>query len=253
MARRPLTARSVAASTLLGVDPPRLPVRTLVRTGELFGIAPGAVRTALSRMVSAGEVEADDGWYRLTGPLLARQERQIESRRGSPRAWDGTWEIAVVTADSRPAPERADLRRALHQLRLSEVRVGVWARPDNLDADRLRSARAVRDAQCVHVIGARTDGFDAATLWALHGWTATAHALREEMAGLLPRLADDEPDALAPAFETAAAVLRHLQADPLLPAALVPAGWPGAELRAEYDTFEAQFRRLHRHWVRRLS
>ena len=35
----------------------------------LFGIAEGTVRTALSRMAAAGEVEADDGWYRLSGRL----------------------------------------------------------------------------------------------------------------------------------------------------------------------------------------
>ena len=39
---RPLTARSVVASTLLGTDPPRLPVAFLVRTGALFGLAEGS-------------------------------------------------------------------------------------------------------------------------------------------------------------------------------------------------------------------
>ena len=38
---RPLTARSVIASTLLGVDPPRLPTQALVRSGELFGLSEG--------------------------------------------------------------------------------------------------------------------------------------------------------------------------------------------------------------------
>ena len=35
---RPLSARSVIASTLLGMPTPRLPVRLLVRSGELFVI-----------------------------------------------------------------------------------------------------------------------------------------------------------------------------------------------------------------------
>ena len=63
--RRALTARSVIASTLLGVDPPRLPTLALVRSGELFGLSEGATRTALSRMAAAGEVEADGTGYRL--------------------------------------------------------------------------------------------------------------------------------------------------------------------------------------------
>lgn len=45
-----------------------------------------------------------------------------------------------------------------------------------------------------------------------------------------------------------AAVLRHLLADPLLPAELLPADWPGTRLRARYDDFDRDYRRaLHEH------
>ena len=47
---------------------------------------------------------------------------------------------------------------------------------------------------------------------------------------------------LAPGFELSAAVLRHLQADPLLPAELLPADWPGALLRSTYDGWDARYR-----------
>ena len=77
----PLTARSVVASNLLGVDPPRLPAAALVACGELFGLRPGATRTALSRMTAAGEVVAEDGHYALAGPLLERHARQQQARR----------------------------------------------------------------------------------------------------------------------------------------------------------------------------
>src|SRR5580704_14249700 len=89
---RPLTARSVLASTLLGVDPPELPVSYLVRLGALFGINENRARVALSRMVSSGEVTTDgDGRYRLTGHLLERQQRQAVSRSGHTQAWSGSW------------------------------------------------------------------------------------------------------------------------------------------------------------------
>ena len=68
--RRPLTARSVIASTLLGVDPPRLPALALVRSGELFGLREGATRTALSRMAANGEVVADGRLVVATVPLI---------------------------------------------------------------------------------------------------------------------------------------------------------------------------------------
>ncbi|TDD84429.1 PaaX domain-containing protein, C- domain protein, partial [Actinomadura rubrisoli] len=123
---RPLTARSVVLSTLLGVHPPRLPARYLVRAGELFGIAEGTIRVALSRMVTSGDLVQTDGMYGLSARLLARQTRQDESRLPHTRPWDGAWEIAVITAERRPATERAALRQAMSALRLAELREGTW-------------------------------------------------------------------------------------------------------------------------------
>jgi phenylacetic acid degradation operon negative regulatory protein len=44
--------------------------------------------------------------------------------------------------------------------------------------------------------------------------------------------------------------LRHFQADPLLPDALLPARWPGPELRHEYDDFDRAYRAVLRRWLR---
>ncbi|TDC84405.1 PaaX domain-containing protein, C- domain protein, partial [Actinomadura sp. 7K507] len=129
---RPLTARSVVLSTLLGVHPPRLPARYLVRVGDLFGIAEGTIRVALSRMVAAGDLVQSGGTYSLTERLLERQARQDESRLPPAQPWDGTWEIAVITAERRPAADRAALRHAMSALRLAELREGTWLRPANL-------------------------------------------------------------------------------------------------------------------------
>jgi len=133
MERKALTARSVLASTLLGLDPPVLAVGVLVETAALFGISEGSARTALSRMAAAGEVVADGGRYRLTGRLLDRQRRQDEGRRPGLRRWNGRWRMAIVTGGRRSAADRAELRTALARLRLAEWREGVWLRPDNLD------------------------------------------------------------------------------------------------------------------------
>ncbi|MEU2359506.1 PaaX family transcriptional regulator C-terminal domain-containing protein [Streptomyces noursei] len=232
LALRPLTARSVVLSTLLGHHPPRLPVRALVRVGELFGIAEGTVRVALSRMVAAGDLRQQDGGYALTARLLARQARQDESRTPRTRSWDGAWEIAVVTADgSRPPAERTALRQAMAGLRLGELREGSWLRPANLD----RPRPAVTTAQCTWFTGA-PDGDPAALargLWDLAGWAAHA---RDLLAAL------DRAATPAERFTVAAAVLRHLLTDPLLPEPLLPDTWPGAALRSRYDAFEAEFR-----------
>jgi phenylacetic acid degradation operon negative regulatory protein len=245
-----LTARSVLASVLLGTDPPWLPTSLLVRTAGLFGISEGTARTALSRMVSAGEAVAEGGGYRLAGRLVARQARQAASRHPQPRRWDGTWEVAIVDGEgSRSAVDRAALRDALRSLRLVELREGAWARPDNLDPDRSPEARAVAGEQCRWWRGSVPDPLpDPGDLWDLAGWATTADALRADMAGLLGALEAGRPDGLADGFVTSAAVLRHLQADPLLPTELLPAGWPGTALRAEYDRYDAAYRSVLRGW-----
>lgn len=243
----PLTARSVVASTLLGTDPPVLPGRVLVRAAALFGISEGAARVALSRMVSGGELTADDGVYRLSGArLLERQARQTESRRAETGGWGGRWMLAVVTAERREAADRAELRERLTVARLAELREGVWARPDNLQVE----WPAVVLEHCTIVTDASIDQSLVAHLWDLDAWSARAESLRRDMSGLMRPLDRRDTSALAPGFVTSAAVLRHLQADPLLPIALLPARWPGDALRDEYDEFDAAYRRVLRAWFR---
>jgi phenylacetic acid degradation operon negative regulatory protein len=248
----PLAARSVLASVLLGTDPPWLPTPLLVRTGVLFGINEGTVRTALSRMTAAGEAVPERGGYRLVGRLVERQARQAASRRADVRTWDGTWVLASIDGEEARSPaDRAALRTALTTLRLAELREGLWGRPDNLDAERSPQARAVADAWCTQWRGARPEPTpDVVALWDLEPWRAEASGLSRTMAALLDRLDAGEVDALAEGFVTSAAVLRLFQHDPLLPPALLPSGWPGRELRREYERFDLAYRAALRAWFR---
>jgi len=234
----PLTARSVLASTLLGADPPELPVAYLVSMASLFGINENRARVALSRMAGSGEAVTDGGGrYRLAGHLVERQQRQATSRAGVTVEWPGGWHVAVVTTAGSSAETRADRRRALARARLAELREGVWLRPDNLALalpDRLAGDVVVL-TRCVPAGG---DAALAQRLWDLPGWAAAADAFRARLAALPPRTAAD----LAPGFVLSAAVLRHLVADPLLPAELLPRAWPGARLRRDYDDWDGRYR-----------
>src|SRR5258708_27066740 len=98
----PLTARSVALSTLLGYHPPALPVSALVKVGELFGITDRATRVALTRMVKDGEVTVANGVYRLSERLLRRQAEHDGLTSPPTRRWPGGWAMAVVTSTTRP-------------------------------------------------------------------------------------------------------------------------------------------------------
>ncbi len=241
----PLTARSVLASALLGEEPPQLPVSHLVHLAGLFGINENRARVALSRMAAAGEVTTDgSGRYRLAGHLLARRDRQVTSRQGGTGPWDGSWRMVVVTASGQAADDRAARRRSLGLARLAEQREGVWLRPDNIvlqpdpagDPDLMvYSATPEADPRTL-----------AAALWDLDGWVRTAARLEAEMADLPPT----DPGDLAPGFVLSATVLRHLQADPLLPADLLPESWPGTALRRAYEGWDARYRRVLRRWGR---
>jgi len=252
---RPLTARSVLASTLLGTDPPRLPVSFLVRTCALFGLAEGTVRTALSRMVAAGEVVRDgDGSYSLTGELIGRQERQQRSRAAVTRDWSGRWRLAVVAPGARPAAERVELRRLMERLRYAEQRDGVWLRPDNLARSPELEAAVDELGRCTWFVADpelpldHSDADLAAALWDLDAWAQRADELRRSMHSLLGELESGERESLAPGFVLSAAVLRHFVADPLLPRELTPRDWPGPALRREYDRYDTLFRRRLREW-----
>jgi phenylacetic acid degradation operon negative regulatory protein len=247
--RKALTARSVLASVLLGTDPPWLPTALLVRTTALFGIAEGTTRTALSRMTTNGEVVGERNGYRLAGRLVARQARQLASRRAEVGDWDGAWDLLVVTGEgARAATDRAALRGALRTLRMVELREGAWGRPDTLDPERSPDARQVAARWCTHWQGARPDPSPSTDGWELDTWARDAEVLRSDLAELVDPLEAGDTAALAEGFVTSAAVLRHLQADPLLPSELLPSRWPGPALRSDYERFDAAYRRVLRDW-----
>jgi phenylacetic acid degradation operon negative regulatory protein len=241
--RTSLTARSVLASTMLGVDPPELPVSYLVRMASLFGINENRARVALSRMVASGEATTGgDGRYRLSGHLLGRQRRQDASRGGTSGPWSGSWHVVLVTTAGSTAEVRGHRRRALTLARLGEVREGAWARPDNLPLD-----LGVDVGGDVVVMNGAVPGNPAglaARLFDLPGWALRAEELMAAMSAL--RVGRSE---LAVGFELSAAVLRHFQADPLLPPALLPDSWPGRRLRSAYDAWDLEYRRVLAEWA----
>ncbi|MHB8245727.1 MAG: PaaX domain-containing protein, C- domain protein [Acidimicrobiales bacterium] len=239
-----MTARSVIASTLLGTEPPELPVAYLVHVASLFGLSENRVRVALSRMVQVGELTSEvRGRYRLAGQLLQRQRRQGASRQGRTRRWGGEWHVVMVMAAGSSADVRSDRRRLLARSRLGELREGVWTRPDNLDLELPPSM----DDAVLRFTGRPGPEVDelglVRSLFLLDNWALRAVELLAELQDLPLR-----PDDLAPGFVLSAAVLRHLQADPLMPAELLPTTWPGGELRRAYDDWDRRYRAVLAEW-----
>jgi phenylacetic acid degradation operon negative regulatory protein len=179
-------------------------------------------------MVSAGDLIRSADGYRLSDRLLGRQRRQDDAMRPRVRAWRGYWHVLIVTSIGTQARTRAALRTTMHHKRFGELREGVWMRPDNLDLD-LEPDVAGR----VRVLRARDDtpAQLAGQLWDLPAWASTGHRLLDEMT-----TARDVPSR----FVVAAAMVRHLLTDPMLPAELVPPDWPGTRLRAAYHDFATE-------------
>ncbi len=236
---RPLTARSVILSILLGSHPPNLAVKTLVRAAEMFGVSEGTTRVALSRLAADGEVLSDGSRYRLSSRLVERQSDFYEGLHPGTRPWRGKWEVAIAGPDVQTAGERAAAGIRMARLRLAQLRPGVWARPDNLvrpwpedpGADVLRFEAVSRFDQPRPADVVRR-------LWDLDKWARDARML----AGAL-RDRTREPQQR---FVIAAAIVRHLQHDPMLPSSLLPAGWPGGQLRGMFSEYEDEYRGLLR-------
>ncbi|WP_193561297.1 PaaX family transcriptional regulator C-terminal domain-containing protein [Mycolicibacterium hodleri] len=223
-----LTARSVVLSVLLGAHPAWASASELIRLTADFGIREPTLRVALTRMVGAGDLVRSADGYRLSDRLLARQQRQDGALDPKLRRWDGTWTTLVITSVGIDAKSRATLRNTLHGKRFAELREGVWMRPANLDvelADDLRGRARVLRARDEDSAGL------AATLWDLPRWAQTGHALLGDMFGTAE---------VPTRFVVAAAMVRHLLADPVLPAELLPDDWPGSALRLAYHDFAAE-------------
>jgi phenylacetic acid degradation operon negative regulatory protein len=223
-----LTARSVVLSVLLGAHPAWASSSELITLTADFGIREPTLRVALTRMVGAGDLVRSADGYRLSDRLLARQRRQDEALNPRPRRWDGTWTTLVITSVGIDAKTRAALRVMLNDKRFAELREGVWMRPATLDVE-LGDQLGAR----VRVLSAR-DGDPsglAGRLWDLPAWARAGRGLLDDS-----REASDVPAR----FAAAAAIVRHLLTDPVLPPELLPGDWPGAALRQAYHDFAAE-------------
>jgi phenylacetic acid degradation operon negative regulatory protein len=205
-----MTARSVVLSVLLGAHPAWATASELIRLTADFDIREPTVRVTLTRMVSAGDLVRSDA----INPRL--------------RKWDGTWVTLVITSVGTDARTRAALRTTLQDKRFAELREGIWLRPGNLDAE-----LTVDVLDRVRVLHSRDDhpAELAARLWDLPKWVRIGRELLDEMA-----TATDIPGR----FIAAAAIVRHLLTDPVLPGELLPEDWPGHALRKAYTNFAAE-------------
>jgi phenylacetic acid degradation operon negative regulatory protein len=225
----PPTPKRLVLSLLSVPGVPEISVRQFTSWAALFDIDAAAMRVAIGRLVKAGLLcAAGRGVYRI-GPRgeslsrTARGWRQVEDRL---QDWRGEW-LLVHTAHLGRS-NRSALRAREQAMRLEglkPLRPELWCRPANyretLDATRLRLIPLGLPKEAVMLKAeALADDLaaEAAGLWPTveleAGYARLQWALADS-SSRLPRLALD--DAARESFLIGEAVIRSINADPLLP------------------------------------
>lgn len=240
---RPLNARSLVLSVLLGLPEPRLDTSALMKLADLFGIAPGTMRTALSRMAAGDDLVGTGGAYALAPRHAERKAAQDLGRTTPPGEWDGAWWIVAVTAPARGLAERRAFRAHMTNARMGELRPETWLRPANTDAPNLQpQARGGPSGSDAVVVRGPLAGGDSETLvlrlWDLGAIARRGADLVARLAASARRLERDGAPGVAAAMLVAADTVRFLREEPYLPPVLTPATWPVDELRHAYREFD---------------
>ena len=244
----PLNARSIVLSVLLGTHPPQMPVGRILEFTTLFELADGTVRTALSRMVAAGDLVNDDGIYRLAERLVERQAQQDAGRHDPPGPWEGTWWTGAVVSDRRTMTERREFRSRATGSRLGELRPDLWLRPANIAiASDLPDVVITRGPL---ITGNARDLV--ARLWDLGGLQHRSEIHRNALDNAAIQLGSGVDRALADAFVALAGAQQFLRVEPQLPVELAP-DVAAATLRSRYADVVAEFQSQLASFFRRGS
>jgi phenylacetic acid degradation operon negative regulatory protein len=219
---------------------------TLIRLLAPFGVNERLVRTSVFRLAADGWLESRARGrrtrYRLTADGARRFSlayRRVYTPPFGP--WDDTWELVVLPGDAAQASERRRLRDELTLSGFAMLAPGVHARPQrprggagavpSLPSRAIHvAARDLPDAGGASLAAQVEDAFGLATLAvdyrAFLGRFVSVAAAFGRAPGPTPEQAFVVRTLLVHGYR------RVRLRDPQLPAALLPAAWPG---RAAYD------------------
>jgi phenylacetic acid degradation operon negative regulatory protein len=234
----------------------RAPVAALVKLLAPLGIAPPAVRTAVSRMVRQGWLHplrlVSGPGYLLT-PRAARRLDEAAARiyRTTRAGWDGRFDLVLL---KNPVTRR-DARR-LSFLGYGPLHEHAWvaARPaDEVELvlrdlavpyERFLATHAAGSAGAAAIV---SRAWNLAEIGAAYEDFVTEH--RPVMAAVTARSSDEE--AYAARFQLVHAWRSFLFRDPQLPVALLPAQWPGLSAAAFFDRHATRLRPAADRYVER--
>ena len=227
-------------------------VGSLIRIAAEFGLSELAVRSVLARMARAGWLEAsrhgNRSFYRLTRrgrALIAEGASRIFRPRR--QTWDGQWHLVSYSIPESQRELRDQLRKRLSYLGFGLLAAGAWISPHDLEAevaelaDELGVERYVDQFRGAYLRPDEAPAL-AARVWPL---AALAEAYRDFASRWRTMAAEVEAGVSdARAFVLRFWLIHQYQRffleDPDLPAALVPADWPGNDAAGLFERLHAR-------------
>jgi phenylacetic acid degradation operon negative regulatory protein len=234
----------------------RAPVAALVKLLAPLGIAPPAVRTAVSRMVRQGWLHpmrlVSGPGYLLT-PKAARRLDEAAARiyRTGRFSWDGRFDLVLL----RTPVSRRDARR-LTYLGYGMLGEHAWVAPraaDEIDAVLADLDLGNERFSASHAAGSPGAAEVVSRAWDLDG---IASAYEDFVAEFRPIVTavnarSTDEDAYAARFRLVHAWRSFLFRDPQLPASLLPPRWPGVSAASFFDKHAARLRPAADRYVER--
>ncbi|KUJ68727.1 PaaX family transcriptional regulator [Streptomyces albus subsp. albus] len=234
-----------------------VPVAALIRLLGAVGVDPPSVRSAVSRLKRRGLLVPGRSTGGAAGYALSDVARQLlddGDRRiyGRPAdEGDGRWLLAVFSVPEQERHKRHLLRSRLGRLGFGTAAPGVWIAPGHLYEETRHTLERLELASYVDLFRGAHAGFTPTAeavgrWWDLDALAGLHHAFLDAHEPVLRRWArrrSADPEEAYRDYLLALDSWRHLPyADPGLPAALLPADWPGARAAEVFAALHARLR-----------
>ena len=263
--RRPMRAGSLIVTIYGDAIVPRggsLWLGTLLDMMGGFGVEPGLVRTALSRLVADGWFERTrigrKSYYRLSATGAAEfATATTRIYRAADPAWSGEMEIAIITTGV--AADRAALRDQMLGEGYGQAAANVMLRPRTGKAGANAAAPGSPD---IIRMAARPESEDKAkalarACWQLEELDAAYRQFLKAFGPVAAEIEDGAPLDDAQAFQLRTLLIhdwrRIVLRDPLLPKVMLPEDWPGTRALELVGSIYRQILGASERWLDRYA
>ncbi|MCF8480430.1 MAG: hypothetical protein K9H25_08370 [Rhodospirillum sp.] len=264
--RRPLRAGGLVVTLFGDIVMPRgglIATQSILDITALLGLAPGLVRTTLSRLTADGMFirsrAGRNSFYRLSDQALRQyQDASRVIYAASDPAWDGDWLVVIPLPGPAESGGEERLLATLDGLGFSRVG-SARIRPGNMDAaNRERLDAAMDDWPALLVEGPGNGVVPGLKAMVGHSWDLDAltdgyHQFCRRYEPVAEALREDIPLTEAEALTLRILLIHEFRPlalkDPRLPVEILRSGWRGDLARALCKEIYARIQDPSERWV----